>query len=184
VIDKVHSLAKVNRMALIRSSFPTVVSDAQHSNIVQMIQKWIKENGSHNLPADLADLASRAQIVVSNLAVDVTMLQWQDKWEKAHPITPSAMYGAVHEILSGLCFVLTGVWPNQGGGHGLTLGKERVKQRIEKYGGIVTLSISGITNALVTGDCPGKKKIIEAHKRALKINTSIRSIVLFWGTLP
>ena len=40
-----------------------------------------------------------------------------------------------------------GVWPYQGSGQGLTLGKERVKLRIEKFGGIVTMSISGITGA-------------------------------------
>jgi hypothetical protein len=73
VVDMVHSLAKVDRTALIRSGFPTVLSDAQCGNIVKMIQQWIKGNGGHDLPVDLTDLASSAQIVVSNLAVDVTM---------------------------------------------------------------------------------------------------------------
>jgi hypothetical protein len=51
------------------------------------------------------------------------------------------------------------------------LGKERVKLRIEKFGGIVTMSILCLTDALVVGDCPGKKKILEAHDRSLKIIT-------------
>jgi hypothetical protein len=71
--------------------------------------------------------------------------------------------------LSGLWFVLTGVLPSQGGGHGLTLGKERVKAQIEKFGGSITTSISGVTNVLVTGENPGKKKVVEAHKKRLKI---------------
>ncbi len=31
------------------------------------------------------------------------------------------------------------------------------------------MTILGITNALVVGDCPGVKKILEAHNRSLKI---------------
>jgi BRCT domain type II-containing protein len=71
--------------------------------------------------------------------------------------------------LSGLRFVLTSLWPSQGGGRGLTLGKERVKVQIEKFGGSVTRSISGVTNVLVTGENPGKKKVVEAHDKQLKI---------------
>ncbi len=37
------------------------------------------------------------------------------------------------------------------------MGKERVKQRIEKFGGIVTLSISGLTDALVVGEFQRKR---------------------------
>ena len=69
----------------------------------------------------------------------------------------------------GLRFVLTGVWPYQGSGQSLALGKERVKLHIEKFGGIVTMSFLGLTGALVVGDCPGAKKILEAHNRSLKI---------------
>jgi hypothetical protein len=71
--------------------------------------------------------------------------------------------------LSGLWFVLTGAWPSQGGGCGLTLSKERVKVQIEKFGGSITMSISGVTNVLVTGKNPGKKKVVEAHEKRLKI---------------
>jgi BRCT domain type II-containing protein len=62
-----------------------------------------------------------------------------------------------------------GVWPYQGSGQGLALGKERVNLRIEKFGGIARMFILGITDALVVGDCPGVKKILEAHKHSLKI---------------
>jgi BRCT domain type II-containing protein len=51
------------------------------------------------------------------------------------------------------------------------LGKGRVKSHIEKFGGTVTLSISCLTDALVVGDAPGPKKIVEAHNRAMKIIT-------------
>ena len=68
-------------------------------------------------------------------------------------------------------FVLTGVWPYLGSGTGLALGKERVKSRIGKFGGTVTLSISRLTDALVVSDAPGPKKIVEAHNQAMKIIT-------------
>ncbi len=42
---------------------------------------------------------------------------------------------------------------------------------IEKFGGTVTLSILGLTDALVVGEYPGKKKIQVAHKRSMKIIT-------------
>jgi hypothetical protein len=77
---------------------------------------------------------------------------------------------AMEGALSGLRFVLMGVWPSQEGGSGLTLGMERVKVQIEIFGGSVTTSISGVTNVLVTGDNPGKKKVVKAHKKRLKIS--------------
>ena len=60
VVDLVNSLAKITRTASIWFGFPTEVTVTQHNNIAQMIQKWIDENDSHNLPKDLAELASRA----------------------------------------------------------------------------------------------------------------------------
>ena len=86
-------------------------------------------------------------------------------------------------ILEGLRFILTGVWPDQGGGHGLNLGKERVKSRIEKFGGIVTKSFSRLTNALVIGDTPGPKKVIEAHNQSMKIITLAQLNDLILGDL-
>jgi hypothetical protein len=117
-------------------------------------------------PAKLTKLASRAEIVVSNLVTPCR----RDKQEKAkQPITPSVTGGAMEGALSVLWFVLTGTWLSQGGGCGLTLGKARVKGQIEKFGGSVTTSISGITNVLVTGENPGKKKAVKAHEKQLKI---------------
>jgi hypothetical protein len=71
----------------------------------------------------------------------------------------------------GLRFILMGVWPNQGSGHGLTLGKERVKSCIEKFGGTIMMSFSRLMDALVAGEAPGPKKIIEAHNQSNKIIT-------------
>jgi BRCT domain type II-containing protein len=63
------------------------------------------------------------------------------------------------------------------------LGKERVKTRIEKFGGSVTMGFSGLTDALMTGDSPGPKKVIEAHNRSLKIITLDQVNALILGDL-
>jgi hypothetical protein len=70
VADLVHLPAKVTRMALTWSSFPIEVTNTQQNDITQMICRWMDENGNHSLPPDLAKLAARAGIVVSDFAVD------------------------------------------------------------------------------------------------------------------
>jgi hypothetical protein len=129
------------------------------------------ENGNRDLPTGLAKLAARAGIVVSDFVVDnvTTTPRWQNKRNKTKPSTPSVTDGATEGALLGLWFVLTGTWPSQGGGRGLTLGKERFKAQIKKFCGSVTTAILGVTNVLVMGENPGKKKALEAHKKLLKI---------------
>ena len=63
------------------------------------------------------------------------------------------------------------------------MGKERVKSRIKKLGGIVTMSFLGLTDVLVTGESPGPKKIVEAHIRSLKIITLEQLNALILGDL-
>jgi hypothetical protein len=105
VVDLVHSPAKVTRIALERSGFPTEVTNTQHNNITQMIQKWVDENDNHNLLANLTKLASRAGIVVSNLVADITDTtpQQRDRREKAKQPTIALVAGdAMEGALSGL----------------------------------------------------------------------------------
>ncbi len=44
------------------------------------------------------------------------------------------------------CFVLTGTWPNLGGGNSLDLGKDKLKAIIEDSGESVTKPISHLTS--------------------------------------
>ena len=177
--SQVHSPGKVTRMATVSSGFATGVSEDHRKDIEGMIREWINGNGSHNVPTHLADLARRAQVDINKFTTPLRRGQ-RDKNQLA---TPTAAEGAQGGILEGLRFILTGVWPDQGGGHGLTLGKERVKSRIEKFGGIVTKSFSRLTNALVIGDTPGPKKVIEAHNRSMKIITLAQLNDLILGDL-
>ena len=169
--DQVYSPAKVTRMASFRSGFSTETLSCNCKDIKEMIQQWINENGNHDIPAHLEDLAARAQVEMSTFTLSAIMPRQRDKRDKGDLLTLTTAEGARQGILTGRRFVLTGVWPYQGSGQGLTLGKERVKQRNEMFGGTVTLSISGLTDALVVGEYPGKKKIQEAHKRSMKIIT-------------
>jgi hypothetical protein len=67
--------------------------------------------------------------------------------------------------LDGETVVLTGVFPEVGGGTGLTLGKDRVKRMVEAFGGRVTGSVSGKTTMLVVGKAPGFSKVSQARSK-------------------
>jgi hypothetical protein len=131
----VHSPGKVTLMASISSGFSTGVSEDHSRDIQEMIREWIDGNDCHNILAHLAYLARRAHVDINKF----TTPQQRGQRDK-NLSTPTAAEGAREGILTDLQFVLTGVWPYQGSGHSLTLGKERVKSRIEKFGGTVTMS--------------------------------------------
>ena len=73
--------------------------------------------------------------------------------------------GASSNALAGKTFVLTGVFPEIGGGAGLNLGKDRLKSIIEKFGGRVTGSVSGRTDVLLAGKEPGASKVNKAESK-------------------
>lgn len=73
--------------------------------------------------------------------------------------------GAVAAALIGKTVVLTGIFPEVGGGSGLKLGRAKVKSMIESFGGRVTSSISGKTDLLIVGKEPGRVKVQDAETR-------------------
>ncbi len=77
--------------------------------------------------------------------------------------------GAVPGVLSGKRFVLTGVFPEVGGGTGLSLGKDRTRDMIESFGGQVTSAVSGKTDFVVVGQDPGRGKVTQADKRGVPL---------------
>jgi hypothetical protein len=66
---------------------------------------------------------------------------------------------------AGKTVVLTGVFPELGGGAGLNLGKDRARTLIESFGGRVTSAVSGRTDALLVGREPGMSKVSQARAR-------------------
>lgn len=88
--------------------------------------------------------------------------------ESMQQIPKPRVAGTKKDCLQGKRFVLTGVFPTLGGGDGLTLGKDKMKQIITSFGGAVTGSISGKTNYVVVGDEPGAKKLEQAKARGVQ----------------
>lgn len=72
--------------------------------------------------------------------------------------------GAISNALAGKTVVLTGLFPELGGGAGLNLGKDKAKRMIESFGGRVTGSVSGKTDILLVGKEPGFSKVSKARK--------------------
>lgn len=94
--------------------------------------------------------------------------------------------GAIRDKLKGKRFVSTGVFPQLGGGEGLTVGKEKLKEMIVSFGGVVTGSISGKTDYLIRGEDPGQVKLDQAQSRgvtALDLD-DIRKILLGHSAFP
>jgi hypothetical protein len=76
--------------------------------------------------------------------------------------------GALANALVKKTFVLTGLFPEVGGGAGLNLGKDRLREIIESFGGRVTSAVSGKTDVLVVGQEPGASKVSKAQERGIK----------------
>lgn len=58
---------------------------------------------------------------------------------------------------------MTGLFPQIGGGTGLNLGKDRLRDMLESFGAKVTSAVSGKTNLLVVGEEPGSSKVSKAR---------------------
>ena len=71
------------------------------------------------------------------------------------------------DILEGKTVVMTGVFPETGGGAGLSYGKESMKKLLTQFGARVTGSVSGKTDLLLVGKEPGMGKVSEARRRGL-----------------
>lgn len=68
--------------------------------------------------------------------------------------------------LRGQTFVITGLFPEVGGGEGLQLGKDKVKKMITSFGGKVASAVSGRTDVLVVGKDPGFSKVSKARNNS------------------
>jgi hypothetical protein len=166
-----NSPQKLNRTATTATGIvPKALAVDYADEIKEMVQEWYKNGSSTELPPDLKELAKRSGITfTAPTNTHPTTPSRRGKREKDNTITPSTWNGAVQDSLDGLRFVLSGIWPNLGGGSGLRLGKERVRARIKQFGGKVTSAISGVTDVLVTGEKPGQKKLIKALKKEVKV---------------
>eukprot|EP00038_Savillea_parva_P024827 m.45183 g.45183 ORF g.45183 m.45183 type:complete len:515 (+) comp6619_c0_seq2:54-1598(+) len=73
-------------------------------------------------------------------------------------------HGAKPQLLAGKRVALTGIFPEVGGGSGLSFGKDRVKAIVAAFGGRVTSCVSGKTDFLIVGKNPGLRKVMQARE--------------------
>jgi hypothetical protein len=71
--------------------------------------------------------------------------------------------------LAGQTFVMTGTFPELGGGEGLDLGKQMAKKLMESFGALVNSTVSGKTSFVLAGKAPGATKLKAAAKKGVKI---------------
>eukprot|EP01135_Chromosphaera_perkinsii_P010512 Nk52_evm22s2152 gene=Nk52_evmTU22s2152 len=69
------------------------------------------------------------------------------------------------QFLEGKRVVLSGIFPEVGGGTGLNLGKDRLKSILQSHGATITSAVSGKTDYLLIGDEPGASKVSKAESQ-------------------
>jgi NAD-dependent DNA ligase len=77
--------------------------------------------------------------------------------------------GALANMLEGKTVVMTGTFPEVGGGAGLNLGKDKVKRMVEAFGGRVTSAVSGKTDILIVGKDPGFSKVNKSKQKGIQL---------------
>jgi len=93
--------------------------------------------------------------------------------------------GTIPDTLLGKKFCLTGVFPELGGGSGLKLGKDKMKELIENFGGVVTSSLSGKTDYVITGIQPGAKRLEDAASKGVTaLDSAALRNILMGGDFP
>lgn len=124
------------------------------------------------------DVDSNTNVKEEKLARSETALAVQSKAKQERFIVPvPGKNGAIRDALKGKRVVLSGVFPELGGGAGLNVGKGKAKAMIESFGGIVTGSVSGKTDVLLVGREPGFSKVSQARSRPNVQMMDIRTLV-------
>ncbi len=108
----------------------------------------IKESKIHGSPLDMSEHA----IVVSHIP---SVSSSSALVNKSNGFVYPVRTAANTNCLANKAFVMTGIFPDIGGGTGLDLGKGRVKALIESFGGRVVSAVSGKTDFLMVGEEPG-----------------------------
>jgi BRCA1 C Terminus (BRCT) domain len=125
--------------------------------------------------------SSAAEAVVSSTA---TAMVARSANAKAKFVIPRpGLNGAKADCLAGKTFVLTGVYPEVGGGAGLNQGKDKVKSMIQAFGGRVTSAVSGKTSYVVVGKMPGQSKVGSARARGVPLVDLGALVNLVYGTV-
>jgi NAD-dependent DNA ligase len=134
----------------------------------------MKQDTSIRTEDALNDDSKVAASSISSTAIIATMKQDSStrtaiaKIKQRFTIPKPGENGAVENTkLKDKRFVMTGTFPEVGGGAGLGLGKDKTKKMIESFGGKVTSAVSGKTDYLIIGMEPGASKVGKAKSKGV-----------------
>jgi BRCT domain type II-containing protein len=175
---------------ILLTNLSTLDSEQQETFVQHVMDKshWAKKTKASKPPPNLREVATakaarkgstnkvahdESGLVITsnnhhfkNDIDDVTALTVSSTRSKKFFVMPRpGIHGAIPDRLQGLCFVLTGVFPEVGGGAGLNLGKNKVRSMIESFGGRVTSAVYRKTSYLVIGKEPGQTKVSQAQEK-------------------
>lgn len=126
-----------------------------------------------------AQLASEFKAAAAPASTSQALVPTEKKEKFLVPVP--GLNGAIANAFAKQTCVLTGIFPKAGGGMGLNLGKDKMRECIEKFGGRVTSSVSGKTTMLIVGDAPGATKVEAARVRKIKMLSFENTIDLIHG---
>jgi hypothetical protein len=105
----------------------------------------------------------------SSAIISTSTLVLEKAQKKKFAVPIPGQDGYVKDALLGKTIVLTGIFPEVGGGAGLSLGKDKAKALCQQFGARVTSSISGKTSLLLVGKEPGMSKVSKAYDRHIPL---------------
>lgn len=141
---------------------------ATTANLSVSKKKAKKKQKKSTVDASAAKISKEIVLASSSSAsaTTTTLAKKKKPSKKAFKIPRPNVNGAADSTLyKGKRFVLTGTFPEIGGGIGLDLGKQKVRDLIESFGGRVTSAVSGKTDYLVVGKDPGRSKVSKAVEK-------------------
>jgi BRCT domain type II-containing protein len=181
----VEALKKMDQVAL--SGFSSL-SEQDQLNVVEHvrnIEHWAalrkkktgttkkdkKKNASTDGDIKVEGVPSVSQLTTetSSAMIPTATLVLEKAQKKKFSMPIPGQHGYVKDALLGKTIVLTGIFPEVGGGAGLSLGKDKAKALCQQFGARVTSSISGKTSLLLVGKEPGMSKVSKAHNRRIPL---------------
>lgn len=156
--DFARALHSMNGISLV--GFSNLPEDDQNAFVAHVMDKehWAKWTSRKSKPNHAAIVPS----AVNNSGDESMVGQDYHKKREAFVAPVPGKKGAITGFLEGKTVVLTGTFPEVGGGVGLSLGKDKVRALVERFGGRVTSAVSGKTDLLVVGKEAGHSKVSKA----------------------
>ena len=149
---------------------PALEGPAKKAKVIDLTGESPVKSETKKAPAKKKKKAAPKQgkaIAVVSAAADSAAIEiaspQKERFVIPRPGVGNAVAGAL--VLDGkpLTVVMTGLFPEIGGGAGLSLGKDKTKAMLTSFGAKVTGSVSGKTDILLCGKEPGMSKVTKGR---------------------